>query len=272
MSTGEREYVLGTNAAELDRLGLQHRLWADDARAIWRRAGFRTGQTLLDVGCGPGFATFELADIVGPTGGIIAIDESPRFLETLRGEVAARKAGNIDVRHGDVQALDLPPASIDGAYARWVLCFVREPERVVRAVARALRPGAIFAVQDYFNYLALTLAPRSDVCTRVVDAIGRRWRAHHGDPDLVGRLPRLFREAGLTLREIRPIARAIRPSDDFWQWPTTFFRNFVPTLVPEGFLSQSDADEFAREWVRRTADPDTFFFTPPVFDVIGVKD
>lgn len=271
MSTGEREYVLGTSDAEIDRLGLQHRLWGETARAIWRRAGFCPGQTLLDVGCGPGFGALELAEIVGSTGRIIGIDESARFLAYLRGECARRNVANIDARHGDVQQLDLPSAGIDGAYARWVLCFVREPERVVRAVARALRPGGVFAVQDYFNYTALALAPRSAIFGRVVQAIEARWRAHGGDPDLVARLPRMLREAGLTLREIAPITRALRPSDDFWQWPTTFFRNFVPTLVPEGFLKQSEADELAREWQSRSADPDTFFFTPPVFDVIATK-
>jgi SAM-dependent methyltransferase len=74
--TKEHEYILGTDRDELRRLELQHEVWLADARAICTRAGFAPGHTLLDLGCGPGYASFELAHIVGPTGKIIARDKS----------------------------------------------------------------------------------------------------------------------------------------------------------------------------------------------------
>lgn len=79
----EREYVLGTNDEELTRLGFQHRVWGEHAFALWNRAGFAPGQTILDAGCGPGFATLDLARLVGPRGRIIAVDHSARFLDHL---------------------------------------------------------------------------------------------------------------------------------------------------------------------------------------------
>lgn len=62
----EIEYVLGTDDAELARLGFQHQVWARVTVAAWEHAGFHRGATLLDVGCGPGYATFDLASLVGP--------------------------------------------------------------------------------------------------------------------------------------------------------------------------------------------------------------
>jgi ubiquinone/menaquinone biosynthesis C-methylase UbiE len=267
----EREYVLGTNAEELVRLGFQHRAWAQYAFALWEEAGFSAGKTILDVGCGPGFGTIDLARIVGPAGRVIAIDASDRFLEYLRGQLAAQSLAQVETRLGDVENLDLPPGSIDGAYARWVLCFVKNPSAVVSAVAKALRPGAAFAIQDYFNYAAITLAPRSEIFSRVVRAVIASWIGHGGDPDLVGRLPALMQENGLELRLIRPIMRAARPSSLLWEWPGSFFRNFVPALVRDGYLTRDDHDAFEREWARRSQDPTTFFCTPPVFDVLAVK-
>src|SRR2546428_12890176 len=82
-ATAERDYVLGTHDDEVARLGLQHRVWRPRALDAWRRAGFTAGQTLLDLGCGPGHATIDLAEIAGPTGRVIAIDRSKRFLDTL---------------------------------------------------------------------------------------------------------------------------------------------------------------------------------------------
>lgn len=269
--TDPREYVLGTHDAELERLGVQHRLWGAQAYALWERAGFALGNTLLDVGCGPGYATLDLAQLVGSAGRVFAVDESGRFIATLREKIAALQMTNIDARVADVQKLDLAPASIDGAYARWVLCFVPDPEAAIAGVARALRPGACFAIQDYFNYEGLSLAPRSAIMQRVVQAVAASWRARGGDPDFVGRVPALFEKHGLAVREIRPHLRVARPGDPLWQWPTTFFRNFVPTLVQGGWLTPADQAEFEREWSARSRDPHTFFQTPLVFDVLGEK-
>jgi ubiquinone/menaquinone biosynthesis C-methylase UbiE len=80
MKSSEKEYVLGTDRAELERLGLQHQLWLAQAVAAWERAGFRRGHRILDVGCGPGFATVDLAQRVGPRGKFVAVDISQRFL------------------------------------------------------------------------------------------------------------------------------------------------------------------------------------------------
>jgi len=64
----EKDYILGTHDDEVERLGLQHRVWRPRASDAWRRAGFTTGWKILDIGSGPGLATVDLAQIVGPTG------------------------------------------------------------------------------------------------------------------------------------------------------------------------------------------------------------
>ena len=85
-----KPYVLGTGEDELARLGLQHRLWADAAHVAWKKAGIYGGQRVLDVGCGPGYAAFDLAQLVTPRGRVIGIDESPNFIEHLNAQAAAR--------------------------------------------------------------------------------------------------------------------------------------------------------------------------------------
>ena len=67
------DYILGDKDRELARLQLQHDIWRNQTRELMRRAGFSRGQTVLDVGCGPGFTTFDLLKEVGPTGRIVAI-------------------------------------------------------------------------------------------------------------------------------------------------------------------------------------------------------
>src|SRR5262245_14213149 len=104
----ERDYVLGTHDEEIDRLALQHSVWRSRATAAWRRAGFTRGQTLIDVGCGPGYATFDLADLVGPAGRVVAVDRSRRFLDVLERGARARGLDTIETLELDLDDGDLP--------------------------------------------------------------------------------------------------------------------------------------------------------------------
>ena len=62
---GRDDYLLGSDTDELVRLVFQHRVWADKAVALWRRAGFGYSTTILDLGCGPGYSSIDLAHLVG---------------------------------------------------------------------------------------------------------------------------------------------------------------------------------------------------------------
>lgn len=274
-SREQREYVLGTNEAEIARLGLQHRLWYAYAYALWERAGIGPGMTVLDAGCGPGFATQDLAALVGPKGKIIAVDESQRYLDHIQATLAASRTSAlvapIETRLGDVQALDIAGGSVDAAYCRWVLCFVQRPEDVVRGIARALRPGGVFAIQEYFAYESLTLAPRSAVFDRVIRATAASWRDRGGDPDIAGRLPALLERHGFEVREIKAHTRVARPHELLWRWPESFWSIFTPRLVELGYLSEQESRAMSEEWAARSRDPASFAVCPTVYDIAAVK-
>jgi SAM-dependent methyltransferase len=265
------DYILGSGDPELARLSLQHQLWAGPTADAWERAGFGPGQHLLDVGSGPGFATFDLARLAGPEGHVTAVDRSERFMRHLDEHARALGVHNVETRVADVSALGLPEAHYDGAFARWVLCFVADPQAVVDGVALALRPGSRFVVLDYCRYRALSLAPHSEAFERVVAAVDRSFRDAGGDPDVGLVLPTLMLRAGLEVREVRPLVRVARAGSPLWAWPIAFFRGYVPLLVEWGLVGQADADAFFADWEQRSTDPAAFLMTPPMVEVIGVK-
>lgn len=269
--TGEREYVLGTHDEEIDRLGLQHRAWRASAYALWDYAGFGPGQTLVDVGAGPGFGSLDLAHIVGPAGKILAVDQSRRFLDHLGATKQAAGLPWIEPVECDVQALDLPAASAHGAYCRWVMSFVPDPEKVVAGVARALRPGGVFALQEYIYYKSAQVVPPDPICATIFNAVDRAWRKGGSDPDAAGRLPALLDKHGLTVTTLRPLNRLARPGTMLWEWPTAFFRNFVPMLEQNGEITTAEREAFQLLWARRSADPYAFFLTPPMVEIVAVK-
>jgi ubiquinone/menaquinone biosynthesis C-methylase UbiE len=100
----------------------------------------RRGERVLDIGCGFGDTTQRIAGLVGPSGSVLAVDASPRFIETAAGE--ARDAGvvNADFLAADVQTAPLA-GPFDMAFSRFGTMFFANPVAAMRNVRAALTPG-----------------------------------------------------------------------------------------------------------------------------------
>lgn len=268
------EYVLGTDDAERMRLGLQHRLWASAAHRAWERAGLKPGWRVLDIGCGPGWAAMDMAEIVGPQGCILGVDESERYVAWFGQYAQATARTWASAVQGDVVQLASVAsahAPFDMAYVRWVLCFVSDPASVLRQAASLLRPGGRLVIQDYFNYESMTLAPRRAAFTRGIEAVARSWRDRGGDPDVMGRVPRWARLAGLTRVHAEAIQRIAFPHEQMWTWPTIFWKTFLPRLEATGYLSAEEHRAFMADWEAASADPDSFIHLPTLYEFIAEK-
>lgn len=266
-----KDYVLGTDDAELERLGFQHQLWSHIAHRLWMRAGFQPGQRLIDLGCGPGFASFDLSQLVGTSGSVLAIDASPRYLEFVKSQGAPRGGGAIETLQADAQKLPLDEACADGAFTRWVLSFTPKPERVVAGVAKALKPGACWVVQDYVDWPALFWAPLSTTVPTLRGAIMRHYDSVGADYRIGQKLPAMMERAGMRVRHIEPIVEAVRPGTALWQWPMTFFRIFLPKIVEAGNLAEADMKAILTELEALELEPGAFFWIPPMVGIIAEK-
>jgi len=264
-------YVLGIDDDEEARLAFQHRLWRDDAVSLWNRAGFQSGHRLLDLGAGPGFATDDLAEWVGVNGSVVAVDASKEFLDKIEARARRAGAGRIETLHQDAQELAVEASSIDGIYARWLFCFLPDPNDVIARVARALKPGGVVAIQDYVAYTAMRAAPAGPAFAKVVSAIDQSWRHAGGNPDIGMALPTLCAAHGLIVEEVTPMVRVGRPGSLIWRWPEVFFVNYLPRLVATGFLTAADVEAHQLEWASRVAAKGAFFLTPPMVSVRARK-
>jgi SAM-dependent methyltransferase len=270
-SAPEDPYLLGTDPEERRRLETQHRLWSEAMHDLWDRAGFVPGDHLLDLGCGPGFAAIELADRVGPSGHVLAVDESARFIGALAQEADRRGLAQLTARVERVETLRLEPGSLDGAFARWLFCFLPDPVPVIDRVASGLRQGGRFVVWDYLNYFATTLHPRSPAFDRVLAAVNESWRRTGGDLNVGERLPGLMAGSGCRVLDLVPLARFARPGTAWWKWPTGFFFGYVPRLVEDGLLTEAERQAFEAEWREREQDPGAFLSAPPMVGIIAEK-
>ncbi len=267
----DKEYVLGTHDEEISRLGLQHRVWRPRATDAWRRAGFTTGQTLLDVGCGPGYATLDLAEIVGPSGRIIAIDKSRRFLDALEAASLHRGLDNITTCELDLDDGALPLVTADGAWSRWVFAFVKHPRDLLARVGGAVKKGGVLVTHEYFDYSTWRMSPRSPELEEFVRITMESWRASGGEPDIGLDLPVWLGELGFEIDSLRPIIDIVPASSFVWQWPMAYIRNGLQRLVDLGYLTRERASAMSDEISAREAAPHTLMITPAVVEIIAVR-
>src|SRR4029450_2771369 len=139
----ERDYVLGTHEEELARLGLQHRVWRPVALDCWQRAGITVGKRVLDVGAGPGHAAIDLAEIVGPTGEVVAPERSQNFVRAMQTTCRARSLANVRIQEVDLMKGELPKGDYDFAWCRWVASFVNDQSLLISKIAGVMSNGSV---------------------------------------------------------------------------------------------------------------------------------
>ncbi|MEV8454391.1 methyltransferase domain-containing protein [Streptomyces sp. NPDC052095] len=106
----------------------------------------RTGQTALDVGCGPGTDLPALAERVGDDGTVIGVDRDPDML--ARARERTKDLRRVEIREADAHALPVEPGTVDRAKIDRVLMHVDEPADVLAQLRRATRPGARIALAE----------------------------------------------------------------------------------------------------------------------------
>ena len=267
----DRDYILGTHDVELERLGLQHAVWRPRALAAWRRAGFTRGQRILDLGCGPGYASLDLADVVGRQGAVVAVDASQRFLQSLRDAAARRGVDWIETAEVDLDSAPLDIEPVDGVWARWIFAFVRDPQRLTGEVARCVRPGGRFVLHEYFDWERWSFLPAIAEHAAFVDATVRSWRDSGGEPNVGRDLPMWLVSAGFEVESIRPIVDVVLPNDFIWQWPVRFMETHTHRLVEIGYLTETQAMEIRAAVAAAEARADTYLLTPAVLEIIAVR-
>lgn len=267
----ERDYTLGTHDEEIDRLGLQHRVWRACAAECWQRVGINIGWKVMDIGAGPGFVTTDLAEIVGPTGRIAAFERSERFVGVGSRRCEVLGLRQVEYHNLDLVQDDLPVSGYDAAWCRWVMSFVIDPARVIAKVACALKPGGRFALHEYLDYCSWRLYPRGDAVNRFVDLTIETWRASGGEPNIGQTLPSLLIANGFRLLEMRPIVFEMRPKDYVWNWPKAFIANQAPRAVEAGTLSPEAYDLLQSEMTASESDPNAYMISPIVLELIAER-
>jgi SAM-dependent methyltransferase len=191
----ETPYVFeGTrHEAELERLRTLEAVFDPGTRACLLATGLREGWRCLEVGAGAGSIARWLSEAAGPSGHVLAIDLSTRFLSDLRG-------ANLEVREADVRDARLEPGSFDLAHARFVLIHVPDWAAALAAMVRCLKPGGWLVLEEPDFSGSRSFAGPAELCRafhNVHRAIEAMFSQRGLDHSFGTRLPALLLDRGL---------------------------------------------------------------------------
>ncbi|MER7741644.1 methyltransferase domain-containing protein [Streptomyces sp. NPDC096538] len=176
---------------------LRSHTWRTAANsAAYLLGALKPHMRILDIGCGPGTITADLAALV-PEGHVTGLDREPGVLERARAEAGERGLANAGFAVGDVHALDFPDDTFCVVHAHQVLQHVGDPVGALREMVRVTKPGGFIAVRDA-DYAAMTWYPASPGLDDWLDLYRRVARANGGEPDAGRRLKAWALAAGLT--------------------------------------------------------------------------
>jgi SAM-dependent methyltransferase len=244
-------------------------------RGVENSAGYllaelEVGMSVLDVGCGPGTITIDLARRVAP-GWVVGVDVEASVVERARSLAEQLEVDNVEFMVGDVYDLPASPptapqAGFDLVHAHQVLLHLADPAAALRQMLRVARPGGIVAARDT-DYAAMAWWPPDPRLDRWLEIY--RGVAHDAgtEPDAGRRLLAWAHAAGAT---------DVTPSASHWlhatpveraAWGGMWAERIVSSTIAEravasGRASRDDLAGIADAWRTWTDHPDGWFLIP----------
>jgi ubiquinone/menaquinone biosynthesis C-methylase UbiE len=242
-----------------------HRTRTVDNSAAYLAGKLTPGTTVLDVGCGPGTITVDIAARVAP-GQVTAIDSAAKAVDEATALAAAQDATTIEFAVADLYALPYPDGSFDVVHAHQVLQHLADPVAALREMGRVCKPGGVVAARDA-DYAAMTWYPENPVLDDWLATYRAVAHANGAEPDAGRRMLSWARSAGFT---------DITPTGSFWCYATPEQRAWwggmwsdrirssaiAEQAVSSGRATREDLERMSRAWRDWAADEDGWFGIP----------
>jgi SAM-dependent methyltransferase len=259
-------YVIRGGAEGRERLRLLSEVMHPSTRALLADVGIPPGSTCLDVGCGGGDVTFELARAAGPAGRALGVDFDETKLDIARREGAEQGLSNVAFEVRDVTGWE-PEEPFDVVYARFLLTHLADPGALLSAVRGHVRPGGVVIVED-IDFRGHFAEPECPALGRYVELYTQSVRARGADPNIGPRLPGLLREAGIEdvrMKLVQPAAL----DGGIKLLTCVTLESIADAVLADGIATEADLRDMIEELYAFARDPHTVLGGPRVFQAWG---
>jgi SAM-dependent methyltransferase len=232
---------------------------------LFDEVGIPEGARCVDLGCGGGHVTTELARRVGPSGSVLGIDLDEELLALARDEAGAQQLANVTFLVSPVEQLSA--RDFDVAYARMLLEHLGDPAAMVARIAAAMKPGGLVILEDT-NFNACFTEPECPAYDKWVSWFKESVRRTGGDLDLGPRLPTLLRAAGFVDIGVR-VAQPAYLDGPVKQLQQLSMEKIRASVLDQGIASPTEFDEAHGELKAFTNDPTTLVASPRMIQAWG---
>ena len=257
-------YVIRGGREGYERLKVLARAHWPGTSDLLHRVGLRPGMRCLDLGCGGGDVTLELARLIGPDGHVIGIDMDELQLGLAGESPRDRGLANVEFRVANVNSWN-EPETYDLVYCRLLLEHLSKPVDLLRRMWLAVRPGGAVVVEDG-DFEGLFCHPPNDGYAFWADTYRHVVRRRGGDPTLGRKLYAYFLEAGIPSPRVQLLQQA-RTSGEAKSLFLLTLDTTANAIVAEGIASESDVATARASLVGATNDPQTVLGGPRIFQV-----
>ncbi|TCK00639.1 class I SAM-dependent methyltransferase [Nocardia alba] len=233
----------------------------------------RAGSTLLDVGCGAGTISADLADLIAP-GKLTAVDSSPEVIASARAEAATRGCENIEFAVADALVLPFEDNFFDVVHAHQVLQHVSDPVRALTEMKRVCKPGGVVAVRES-DYGAFSWYPESSPLDKWLRLYRQIARANGGEPDAGRRLLAWANRVGFDHHVIDSSTWCFADDEQRRWWGSMWAERITHSsiaeqLVTAGLAESDELAEISTAWLQWADNPDGYL-TLVHGELLGIK-
>jgi ubiquinone/menaquinone biosynthesis C-methylase UbiE len=259
-------YVIRGGVEGRERLRVMSRVLHPTTSALLDRLGIDEGWSCLDVGCGGGDVTLELARRVGARGCVLGVDIDRTKLELARSEAAQQSVGNVTFEEVDIRSSPTSQA-FDLVYSRFLLTHLSDPGAAVSAFHRHLRRGGVVAVED-IDFSGYVSYPPSPALERYRELYCATVIKRGGDPNIGPRLPSLLSANGFQDVDVNIVQPAGLQGEVKLINPLTM-ENIIGPVLEDGLATRDEIDGIVHELHEFAVNPTTLSSVPRIVQAWG---
>lgn len=263
-------YVLGNNANEILRLKIQSSMFENVAKESLIKAGIKKGMICADIGCGPGYVTKMIGNMVGKNGKAVGIDISEDYIKYCKKNLSRN---NISFLCSDItKSKDIPDESFDITYSRFMFVHLNNKEKALGEIIRITKRNGTIIIQDldhapdsWFTYPKRASAEKlRSIYVKLVKETG-------GDPFVGRKIYKMFVERGInaTVECFSPcIIMKQKPYNELGWRIAMSLKN---QILEKGLMKKSEYNKMFNELKEMSHDQHSFVTYSRLFSIIGKK-
>jgi ubiquinone/menaquinone biosynthesis C-methylase UbiE len=264
----QTHYIIRGGIQGRERLRLLSRVMQPTTLQLFACVGVSEGMACLDVGCGGGDVTLDLARLVGEKGRVVGADIDETQLEVARSEAAEQGFSNAQFQLADATNADIH-AEFDIVYSRFLLTHLPDPVPALSRMFAALRPGGVLIIED-IDFSGSFCYPENAAYNRYVSLYSETVLRRGADPNIGPRLPGMLTAAGCQYLEVN-VVQPCGITGEVKLMAALTMDNIADAVISDALAGRDEVDAVVAELYKVGRDSATVMSVPRIVQTWGLR-